>query len=55
MGLEGVAVGLAEGVGEFGRGLVDVVAEGLGSEVEATVGILISMFIYGLRGRVLCM
>jgi len=33
--LEGVAVGIAERVGEFLGGVGDVVTEGLGSEVEA--------------------
>lgn len=37
MGLEGVAVGTAEGVGEFRGGVVDVVTEGLDGEVEASV------------------
>lgn len=46
VGLEGVAVGLAEGVGEFRGGLVEVVAEGLGGEVEAAaIMILVSMVI----------
>jgi len=36
VGLECVAVGIAEGVGELLGGVGDVVAEGLGSEVEAT-------------------
>jgi hypothetical protein len=36
VGLEGVAVGIAEGVGEFLVRVGDVVAEGLGGEVEAT-------------------
>jgi len=36
VGLEGVAVGIAEGVGELLLGVRDVVAEGLGGEVEAT-------------------
>ena len=35
--LEGVAVGIAEGVGELLLGVRDVVAEGLGGEVEATL------------------
>jgi hypothetical protein len=35
VGLECVAVGIAEGVGELLGGVRDVVAEGLGSEVEA--------------------
>jgi hypothetical protein len=34
--LEGVAVGVAERVGEFLGGVGDVVAEGLGGEVKAT-------------------
>jgi hypothetical protein len=34
--LEGVAVGIAEGVGELLVGVGDVVAEGLSGEVEAT-------------------
>lgn len=37
VGLEGVAVGTAEGVGEFRGGVVDVVTEGLDGEVEASV------------------
>lgn len=37
MGLEGVAVGTAEGVGEFRGGVIDVVAEGLDGKVEASV------------------
>jgi hypothetical protein len=36
VGLECVAVGAAEGVGELGGGVRDVVAEALGCEVEAT-------------------
>lgn len=36
VGLECVAVGIAEGVGELLLGVRDVVAEGLGGEVEAT-------------------
>jgi hypothetical protein len=39
--LEGVAVGITEGVGEFLVGVGDVVAEGLGGEVEATVDMLV--------------
>jgi hypothetical protein len=35
--LEGVAVGIAERVGEFFGRVGDVVAESLGGEVEATV------------------
>jgi hypothetical protein len=41
VGLEGVAVGVAEGVGEFLVGVGDVVAEGLGGEVEATADMLV--------------
>jgi hypothetical protein len=41
MWLEGVAVGFAEGVGEFFGGVRDVVAEGLGGEVEGTVLVLV--------------
>lgn len=37
VGLEGVAVGVAEGVGELLVGVGDVVAEGLRGEVEAAV------------------
>jgi hypothetical protein len=37
VGLECVAVGIAEGVSKLLGGVRDVVAEGLGSEVEATV------------------
>jgi hypothetical protein len=40
VGLERVAVGVAERVGEFFGGVRDVVAEGLGGEVEATVVML---------------
>jgi hypothetical protein len=36
VGLEGVTVGIAEGVGELLVGVGDVVAEGLSGEVEAT-------------------
>ena len=36
VGLEGVAVGIAEGVGELLVGVGDVVAEGLGGEVKTT-------------------
>jgi hypothetical protein len=37
VGFEGVAVGGAEGLGELGGGLGEVVAEALGGEVEASV------------------
>jgi hypothetical protein len=37
--LEGVAVGIAEGVGELFGGVVEVVAETLGGEVEAAAGV----------------
>ncbi len=37
VGLKCVAVGIAEGVSKLLGGVRDVVAEGLGSEVEATV------------------
>jgi hypothetical protein len=37
VGLESVAVGIAEGIGELLVGVGDVVAEGLGGEVEAAV------------------
>lgn len=37
VGLEGVAVGLAEGVSKLLAGVVEVVTEGLGGEVKATV------------------
>lgn len=37
VGLEGVAVGTAEGVGEFRGGVVDVVTESLDGKVEASV------------------
>jgi hypothetical protein len=37
--LEGVAVGVAERVGEFFGGVGDVVAESLGGEVEATISL----------------
>jgi hypothetical protein len=39
--LEGVAVGIAEGVGEFLVGVGDVVAESLGGEVETTWYVLV--------------
>lgn len=38
VGLEGLAVGVAERIGEFFGGIGDVVAEGLGGEVKAAVG-----------------
>ena len=41
MGLEGVAVGGAEAVGQLGFGVGEVVAEGLGGEVEASVVVLV--------------
>jgi hypothetical protein len=37
VGLEGVAVGGAEGLGELAGGFGEVVAEALGGEVEASV------------------
>jgi hypothetical protein len=37
VGLEGLAVGTAEGVRELCGGVVDVVTEGLGGKVETTV------------------
>lgn len=37
VGLEGVAVGFTEGVGELGAAVVQVVAEGLGGEVKTSV------------------
>jgi hypothetical protein len=43
VGLEGVAVGIAEGIGELLVGVGDVVAEGLGGEVKATVDGVSSM------------
>ena len=36
VGLEGVAIGIAEGVGELLVGVGDVVTEGLGGEVKTT-------------------
>jgi hypothetical protein len=39
--LEGVTVGFAEGVGEFFGGVRNVVAEGLGGEVEGTALMLV--------------
>lgn len=37
VGLEGVAVGFTEGVGQLGAAVVQVVAEGLGGEVKTSV------------------
>jgi len=39
--LEGFAVGVAEGVGEFFGGVGDVVAEGLGGEIEGAADMLV--------------
>jgi hypothetical protein len=41
VGLECVAVGVAERIGEFLGGVGDVVAEGLGGEVEAAADFLV--------------
>jgi hypothetical protein len=41
VGLECVAVGVAERIGEFLGGVGDVVAEGLGGEVEAAADLLV--------------
>ena len=47
---EGVAVGVAEGGGEFFGGVGDVVADGLGGEIEtAGVGVLVGDWLG--RGR----